>query len=66
MTTDTLLYRLRARLQMTEIRIAATEDFGRMAGFSLCDVGILSVLRSERTFLIDLIAQIEREGVTAR
>lgn len=63
MIIDSIVRQLQTRLQVTDIRIKATEDSGRMGGISLYDAGGLSALRSERNFLVDLIIQLEQTEV---
>jgi len=64
MTTDILLYQLRGRLASVRRRIVeATAVQPSDTGY-LYAAGCLIELRSEAAFLIDLIADIEREEVT--
>ena len=63
MIAHVLLYQLRDRLRVVEARIAtaATEQPDR-AGHYLFAGGQLMELRSERVFLLSLIAQLEKEA----
>lgn len=63
MITHVLLYQLRDRLRVVEERIvtAAAEQPDR-AGRYLFAGGQLMELRSERVFLLSLIAQLEKEA----
>lgn len=63
MNTHVLLFQLRERLRLVERRLEDVAHVQPSSGRYLYAGGQQIELRSEQTFLTDLIADLEREGV---